>query len=190
MRVFITGTGRCGSVTCYHACRQISNYTAGHETHTHKRRNHKLMGNIANWEYPDWHIEVSPQLAIAWPILQQLYPDSKWIHLWRQDRDATARSLFNRSDMRAFAKYHFLNETPDERAVAYAIYDTISALCNAIPGVFILPLEGVKNHWQSVWDFIGAEGNFARSLAEWNKRYNVERPNMRRRDCHRYFPPK
>jgi hypothetical protein len=32
MKIFVTGTGRCGTVTFSKACSHITNYTSGHKT--------------------------------------------------------------------------------------------------------------------------------------------------------------
>jgi len=174
MRVFVTGTGRCGSLTFHKACQHATNYTSSHETHTNKVADGRLAGDVANWEYPDDHIEVSPQLVIAVPILRKRYPRAKWVHLVRTDRDACARSLYHKSDMRAFAAYWFLNDAPDEAAVAYAIYDTVRSLCDALlPDAFTLELERAAEQWRACWDFMGARGDFRASLDEWNTRHNV-----------------
>ena len=181
MRIFVTGTGRCGSVTFCKACGHVHNYTCGHESHTNKPAREGLRGNVANWDYPDDHIEVSPQLVIGIPILRRRYPDAKWVHLLRTDRDACARSLYNRSDMRAFAKYWFLNADPDQVAVAYAIYDTVKGLCEALlPDAFTLELERAQQQWRGCWDFLGARGDFQSSVREWNTKHNAERPWERR----------
>jgi hypothetical protein len=174
MRIFVTGTGRCGSVTFSKACRHITNYTCGHETHTNKTTPEGLCGDVANWQYPDNHIEVSPQLVIGIPVLRRRYPRAKWVHLVRGDRDACARSLCIRSDMRAFAAYWFLNAEPDELSVAYAVYDTVRGLCESLlPDAFTLELERARLRWSACWEFLGARGDFPGSLREWETKYNA-----------------
>jgi hypothetical protein len=180
MRVFVTGTGRCGSVTFSKACAHVANYTCGHETHTNKPTRRGLRGDLANWDYPDGHIEVSPQLVIGIPILRRRYPEARWVHLVRTDREACARSLRSRSDVRAFAAYWFLNTEPDELAAAYAIYDTVRSLCEALlPDAFTLELERARDEWRACWDFLGAEGDFEGSLREWDTKYNATPCNCR-----------
>jgi len=179
MRVFVTGTGRCGSVTFSKACGHIKNYTCGHETHTNKRIAGEKAGDILNLDYPPNHIEASSQLAIQIPLLCKKYPDAKWVHLIRLDRDACARSLCRRSDMKAFASYNFLNSHPVRLDVAYAIYDTMTTTIDAcLEGRYlsgkamVIQLENVKADWQGFWNWIDAEGDFDASLAEWDTRYN------------------
>jgi len=193
MRIFVTGTGRCGSVTFSKACRHVANYTCGHETHTNKPRDKvpkdeagwagalyaevRLAGDIANWDYPDGHIEVSPQLVLGIPILRKRYPAAKWVHLVRRDRDACAASLARWSDMRAFGGYWFLNYRADKLSVAYVVYDTILGLCESLlPDAFTLELERAQEQWPACWDFMGAAGDLAASARQWTRRYNASRP--------------
>lgn len=75
MRVFVIGTGRCGSVSFFHACKHITNYTVGNETYN------------LNLEYPDNHIEVNPQLRLCLSKLIRKYPDSLFVHLIRNEND-------------------------------------------------------------------------------------------------------
>ena len=180
MRIFVTGTGRCGTVTFSKACAHISNFTSGHETHTNKRRGGRLGGDVANWDYPDNHIEISSQLVIAIPILKKKYPDARWIHLVREDRDACARSLCGWSDMAAFAKYWFLNAQPDPLATAYAIYDTVRGMAEAmLPDAFIFRLEQAASDWPACWEFMHAAGDRRAAAAEFQTRYNA---TIRRED--------
>jgi hypothetical protein len=77
MRVFVVGTGRCGTTTFYQACRHITNYTCGHETEGFQ---------IPTYEYPNNHIEVSHLNVIALPLLQKRYnpQDTLYVHLIRE----------------------------------------------------------------------------------------------------------
>ena len=67
-----------------------------------------------------------------------------------------------------------LNSDPDELSVAYAVYDTVRSLCQALlPDAFTLELEQARLQWRACWEFIGARGDFARSLGEWETRHNA-----------------
>lgn len=176
MRAFITGTGRCGSVTCSRALAHARGLTVGHETHTNKTHHDRLAGDVANWTYPDDHLEVSPQLAWAVPILRARYPAARWVHLVRLDAEACARSLANWSNMAAFARYHFLNYhvDVDDLVTARAAYKITRALCEAtLPADhFRLELEHAKAQWPACWEFLGLTGDLDASLAEWDTRHN------------------
>ena len=75
MRVFVTGTGRCGTRTFAKACEHITNYTAGHET------------SARNLVYPNNHIEVSSHIQVSvWELIEK-YPNAKWVHLHRNEAD-------------------------------------------------------------------------------------------------------
>ena len=75
MRIFVVGTGRCGTSTAYQALTHAKHYTKGHESRAGKLSAHK---------YPDSHIEVSSQLMIEIPSLLDKYSDSKWVWLSRE----------------------------------------------------------------------------------------------------------
>ena len=176
MRIFVTGTGRCGTVTFSKAAAHADNYTVGHESHA---------GKIGNWEYPDNHIEVSSQLMIAIPILQSKYPDAKWIHLVRIDREACVKSLARMDEvMRAFSFVFFQHPLPSDLIeVAESYYDCTVRL---IQQQFTLPrfdtrfrrfaLENAKNRWLDLWNWMACRGDFNASRAEWDVRYNASEP--------------
>jgi hypothetical protein len=94
MRIFVIGTGRCGTVTFSKACKHITNYTSGHETTTHGK-----LGN--NFEFPDNHIEIDPRLSIFVPLLREKYPDALFVHLQRE-RKSCIKSLAKRNSL-----FHF-----------------------------------------------------------------------------------
>ena len=98
MRVFVVGTGRCGTRTFHQACLRISNFTAGHETHA--------LRSIGDLEYPDGHIEVDHHLGWALPLLLERYPpgpDALYIHLLREREDCV-RSFSRRRLVDVFAE--------------------------------------------------------------------------------------
>lgn len=176
MRVFVTGTGRCGSVTFSKAAAHCNNYTVGHES--------KAPG-IADWDYPDGHIEVNPQLVVAIPILRRRYPEAKWVHLIRGNRLDCADSLasLNNGDvMRAFSYVFFQHPHPGEiMAAAIAFYDCITSLVDALaPDAFRLSLECAKRDWRACWDYMGCKGDYVNSLAEWNIRHNARKHGIPR----------
>jgi hypothetical protein len=88
MRVFVLNAGRSGSVTFSEACKQITNYTAGHETRMHHVED--------RFGYPDQHIEVDNRLSFFLGELGDHFPDDVfYVHLLR-DPEAVARSFFHR----------------------------------------------------------------------------------------------
>lgn len=171
MRVFVTGTGRCGSVSFAHACSFITNYTSGHETY---------CGDLI---YPDNHIEVNPQIRKCLVNLYHKYRDAKFVHLVREPETCipSLAALNHGSVMNA---YRILHPTimPSENAndVAYRYYwcenDCIrSQIMANVPlrNRMTLHLETIKENWPRFWKWIGAEGDFEASLKSWDTKHNT-----------------
>lgn len=171
MRIFVTGTGRCGTVTFSKACALCKNFTVGHETKTNTP---DWSGHIDDLEYPDNHIEVSPQLIINIPRLKAKYPDSLWVYMIRMDRDASARSIINRVNVYSFSEFWYLNRVAPPLDIAYAIYDVTNSLCAALLyGAFRFYLEHAKEQWESVIKYMGLDIDFDESLKVWDTKYNA-----------------
>lgn len=172
MRAFVVGTGRCGTTTFSEACMHATNYTVGHETAT---------GRIADWGYPENHIEVSAPLVVAIPILRRRYPAARWVHLIRADKRTCAQSLRAMSlgrTVRAFAWVFFQSHNPNLTVASEAMYDCLNGMCDLMlpEERFTLTLEHAKEQWLACWQFMRCEGDYHASLQEWDVRYN-------RRDC-------
>ena len=96
MRVFVLTTGRAGSSTLTAACRHMTNFTAGHETRTHR-----VEGRL---DYPDDHIEADPRLAWFLGSLGARYDsDTAWVHL-RRSPDRVAESFEARWERQVSAR--------------------------------------------------------------------------------------
>lgn len=175
MRAFVTGTGRCGTSTFYHALRHCINYTVGHESRS---------GLLSPHVYPDQHIEVSHLLPGVLPDLRARYPDAKWIHLVR-GKDSCCRSLVNNlpAMLSAYLRLYYMcqcngEEVPampeDWPARAAALYyHDVNALCRALlPDAMTVRLETAATQWGDVWAFLGLQGDFVASRAEWSRAYN------------------
>jgi len=187
MRVFILGTGRCGTMTMTEAFRHADNYTSGHET--------KAESFYDPLEYPDWHIESDSRLVWFLGELDRAYPDALYIHLIRK-REQFVRSVVARgadidygprSILRAFGASvlqqgeRFL-EHPDE--VAGRLWDVV----NTNVEVFLrdkrhltIWLHELTDRFPEVWDFVGAEGDLQAALAETRRRHNRGRVKQRAR---------
>ena len=192
MRIFVVGTGRCGTRTFSQACKRISNFTSGHETHARR-----LLGNL---DYPDNHIEVDHHLGWALPMLLEKYPpgpDAYYVHLVRE-RSACVASLARRHDMDYFAALCCFVEcsrrTPDVRRRAAEYYydmrnaSIAGALRSAQAGAFSarVEIENLPSAWHGFWDMIGARGDLVAALVECSKRYNrgLESKGEKVRDEH------
>jgi hypothetical protein len=91
VRVFVLGTGRCGTLTFARAVEStVTNYTAGHETRCRK------LGE-ARLDYPDAHVEADNRLSwFLGPLVRRFGgEDTMYIHL-KRDPDAVAASYAKR----------------------------------------------------------------------------------------------
>ena len=170
MRVFVTGIGRCGTVSFKEACSHITNYSSAHET-----VNPKLV-------YPDNHIEVNPHMRQCIREVAKKYPNEKWIHLIRNKTD-NVRSLSVLDDGVIMTCYWVLRgstigETPIDIAETYyrdennLIRDQLK-LYVPPENTMILYLDMIQNFWKSFWEFIGAEGDFQSSIQSWDTPHNT-----------------
>lgn len=174
MRVFVTGVGRCASVTFSKVCQQhITNYGCGHET-----------PNLT-MEYPDNWIEVSPHIRRDVSLLASRYPEACWVHL-RRAQEPSVRSLaaldggaimqayrllyptrLPVGDLAAAAAHYWVTEN-EALALRLARYVPVAQQCY----VFV-DQPGVPVGWQFFWTLIGAIGDFAKSRDAWIPRYNT-----------------
>jgi len=169
MRVFVTGTGRCGSVSFRAACKHIVNYDCGHES------------NCGLLEYPDNWIEVNPHLRCCIVHVARKYPDSIWVHLVRSPQaciDSLAR-LDDGAIMRAYAMlYPSVMPANNPADYAYRYYwaeiDSINAQLK-VAGVRYLEmhLEKIKEEWPTFWELISAKGNYKASIDSWDIKRNT-----------------
>lgn len=163
MRVFVVGTGRCGTATFYQACRHITNYTCAHESQAYR---------IPDYEYPDNHIEVSHMNIIAIPHLRERYRDSLFVHLFRE-RESCISSLIQQIplELKAWSIEWYLRDDLPVGEIAPAYYDRVKELCNRLCTCRV-EVEKAKIWWTDFWDAIKAEGNQEEALKEFDRRYN------------------
>lgn len=171
MRVFVVGTGRCGSVTFSKACSHITNFTCAHESYCPDR------------SYPDNHIEVNCQYHSCMASLMLKYPDAFWVHLLRKKEDCVA-SLAAMNYGTEMHKWYELYPTlcfpPDNIEVtAGQFYDDVTARIRALMSLLppsrtcVIHLENIQHQWTYFWEAIGATGNFEQSLATWSTKHNT-----------------
>lgn len=175
MNVFVLNSGRCGSTTFIQACRHIDNYSAGHETRIH------LIG-AERLAYPPAHIEADNRLSWLLGRLDRAYgPDAFYVHLQRA-RDATAQSFARRSGfgiMQAYREGILLGGQPEHSAIDLAsdYLDTIAAnialYLRDKPQQMTFRLENARHDFADFWQRIGATGDLAAALAEWQYPYNA-----------------
>lgn len=172
MRVFVVGTGRCGTSTFFHACNHITNYGCGHES----KRGPKQIGN---WSFPDDHIEIASNLTVGLHKLIYKYPNSLWVRLKRNKRECV-RSLAEQASeaMLDFAHqwwYLDMTEAVDNIEVASQFYDFCEDYYQRrLPNnALFLDLEHIREQWSVFWNEARAEGDYLASLKEWDRNYNA-----------------
>lgn len=174
MRVFVVGTGRCGTMTFAKACSHITNYTSGHESHAGTLRT----------DFPDNHIEVDAHLYHYLSLLLQKYPRACYVHLVR-DREACVQSLAKRASFQWWAKFAFQikDDKADQRKLAELFYDntnnTIEQLLKPHNSMRFTITESSsvmpKILWSIFWKSIGAEGDHDKALEEFSIRHNASK---------------
>lgn len=177
-RVFIVGTGRCGTVSFHHACRHMTNYRTGHES------------RCGFLEYPDQWIEVSHHLRCVITHLRYKYPDALWVHLIREP-EACIQSLAMQDGGKVMTAYETIYPSVMHSSrpidIAFRYYwcenDNIRAQLGAIPQEQRreMHLETIKDEWGSFWYWIKAEGDFHSSLASWDVIRNATRHKRHRK---------
>ena len=166
MRVFVTGTGRCGTCTFFQACQHLTNFTAGHESEA---------GRAPSYRFPDQHIEISGQLVIAIPRLRSLYPDARFVHLTRE-RESCVRSIAHQTPdfIEAWSFQWYQSRHPFEVSMsAWSYYDRCNELIAALaPEAMRIDIETAAMQWPDFCSWIGAEGDIGASQAEFSRAYN------------------
>jgi len=175
VRVFVIGTGRCGTRTFRMACRHITNFTSAHESHARKW--------IGWLDYPDNHIEIDHHLTWALPLLLDKYPpgaETLYVHLARHREDCV-RSLQARHLMDLFAELCCFvdcsSRTPDKRRAAAEFYvDSLTRMIDRLlprgQSMWLRIEELADVGWPKFWPAIGAQGDYDAAVAECRKRYN------------------
>ncbi len=175
MNVFILNSGRCGSTTFIEACRHITNYTAGHETRLRKIGAERLA-------YPENHIEADNRLCWLLGRLERAYGDqAHYVHLTRR-REEVAASFVKRMDygiMRAWRDGVLLEGEPDQTPTGFALdyLDTVEANIGCFlrdkTRQTVVRLEHAREDFPRFWEAIGARGDLAMALTEWDTRHNA-----------------
>lgn len=180
MNVFVTGTGRCGTVTFSKACAHVANYTCAHESRP------KAIGD-ARFNYAANHIEIDPRLTWFLGELKQRYPDAFYVHLMR-DPELVASSIARRwggriSFSRAFGESMLMrggkNTQADRLDIARFQVRTVVANVRLFLATFPpeqtmeVQLEQSADWFPTFWNRIGAKGNLRRAQAHFATKYNA-----------------
>lgn len=176
VNVFVLSTGRCGSTTFIRACNHIRNYTADHESRV------SIIGP-QRLKYPDNHIESDNRLSWFLGRLEQRYGDQAYyVHL-KRDRAETAVSYSRRKQagllMHAYSNgiAFDLPSDADPLEIAFDYYDTATAnievFLQSKSRTMEFSLENAKEDFQRFWEEIGAKGDLAAALKEWEIPHNA-----------------
>lgn len=176
MNVFILNTGRCGSTTFVEACKHMRNYTSAHESR-------KSIVGKGRLSYKDSHIESDNRLSWFLGRLEKEYGDKAfYVHL-KRDRLGTAQSFAKRLSpgliINAYSNgiYTRLPDNRDPLEISLDYYDTVNANIEAFlqnkTDKMTVSLENIKEDFETFWNRIGAEGDLAAALNEWDLAYNA-----------------
>ncbi len=175
MNVFVLGTGRCGSKTFARACSHIANYSSAHESRS------GLLGE-ARFDYPPDHIESDNRLSWLLGRLDRRFGDRAfYVHLTR-DPEKVAASWAKRSytGMMNAYRYAILWHCPKEataRQVALDYCDTVAENIRLFrrdkQNWMDFRLEEGRGRFGEFWRRIGAEGDLAAALAEFDVKHNA-----------------
>lgn len=177
MKVLVLGTGRCGTATFLKACSHITNYRCVREP--------KYHFNFGSLEFPleteQNSIIIDPHLTWLLPLLSS---SAFLVHLKRTKADVVA-SWIKRGDHRGpgpWNRFVFSNTISfkDSCELCYdAMVGQIEAEFtsreNRGQNYMTLHLESIKTRWLAFWNTIKAEGDYKKSLAEWDRKYNASK---------------
>jgi len=183
--IFVLCTGRCGSMTMARACSHATNYTARHESAS-------LRNDL--W-YPDNHIEVNNRLTWFLGILDEKYPDARYVHLIR-DPEAVAVSHAKHcvnqpakiiSAWRNSMRMGWKRPKSPDRDVMLDCREYVAA-SNGLIKIFLRSpkLDGSARQYMTVdidhpehfaqfWKWAGCQGNFAEAMRTFKTKHNTRR---------------
>lgn len=178
MRVFVTGTGRCGTLTFFQACRTIQNFTSSHES---------KAGCIdeTRWVYPPNHIEVDPHIAWTLGSILHRYPQAYYVHLQRR-REDVVESWFRRGIQphsgaaplidvifQTVSRRKRTNPYRDALGLLYdAVNENISHALKPVRSTRIW-LHDLQHGFKQFWHDIQAEGDLDLALEQLGRKWNA-----------------
>lgn len=171
------------------ACEHMTNYTSAHESAHESARlcaigGQGIKGYLANPpDYPDNHVEIDNRLTWFLGSLNKAYPGAYYVHLIRKRADVV-RSLEKRVNRFGVGGiigaygcgmlYKKPREVQNEiREIAGHYYDTVNATIRDFQANTRIQMEDPKNMFTRFWAKIGADGDLAAALKEWDIRYNA-----------------
>ena len=182
MNVFILCTGRCGSMSISRACKDLENFSSGHETRIDNLGNERL-------NFPQNHIEADNRLSWFLGRLDEKYGNNAfYVHMTR-DTAATARSYNLRwhhvgSIVRAYTEGILtkpLQLIPSKDLLNYSedycntVNENIKHFLKDKDKKCEIRLEHLEVDFLKFWDIIGAKGDKQKALESLNQKHNKSR---------------
>ena len=175
MNVFILSAGRSGSQAFARACGHITNYTSAHESRS---------GSLgpARFAYPDRHIESDNRLSWFLGGLDARFGDRAfYVHLTREaGRVAASWAARAHTGMMNAYRYAILWHCPKDAPPLDIALD-YCATVDANIRLFLrdksqrmdFPVEESRARFPEFWRRIGATGDLAAALAEFEAGHNT-----------------
>jgi len=170
MRVFVVGTGRCGSVTFARACEHMTNFTTGHE---------EVFCKPDKLVWPDQHVAVGPMWPLV-PLLRRAWPDLVLVHLIRTDVAEFIESYMTLEGSRGptidvWADLYVGAPISDaeRRGRCLLFHASTNELIRALGPDLTVRLEHGRDDFARFWDHVGARGDRDGALAEWSVKHNA-----------------
>lgn len=200
MRVFVLTTGRSGSVTFARSCSHITNYSSAHESRAAEYGDarfdyadqHIEIDNRLSWflgglgeRFPEAryvHLRRDPEaVARSFAARWAVHPPGprptppaareRWQARIRHPRASLVSAFGNGIVMRGRPW-----PEADRPEVARFLVDTVEANIRAFlrgRDHLTVRLESAASDFADFWDWIGAEGDRERAVAEWAQRHNA-----------------
>lgn len=183
--VFVLCAGRCGSRTLAVACREIRNWSVGHES-----RASYLHGRL---DYPPQHIEVDNRLSFFLGQLHEHYRDGPlYVHLTRNTED-TAKSFlrqgvnYNKGHGIIPAFIKSINRVPNihsvdklQAAMKYIemTNSNIRLFLKDKPHVIHMNIEEPQDAFRKLWWLTEAKGDYEAACKKLGQRVNERIPPL------------
>lgn len=180
MNVFVLCAGRTASTALTAACKHINNYSSAHESRVGILSSEKL-------KYPESHIEIDNRLIWFNQELDFQFGDAAlYVHL-KRDRVKVASSYeqrwnLNESIVKAFGhgilmKPRIAKSERKQICLDYVdhVERNIELFLSNKPNTLTIETENIKNDFEKLWHFVGAEGDLEKALMEFNVAHNVNK---------------
>ena len=179
MNIFVLNMGRCGSLSFTKACSHITNYSCAHESRTNQLGDERFA-------FPEGHIEVDNRLVWFLGRLEKEYGNRAfYVHLSR-NREEVVNSYLQRLNnqngiLKAYRDAVLLGQT-DHHSAAAIVADYMETIESNIrfflrnkPHQMDFQLESAYDDFKRFWELIGAEGDLAAALTEFDIKHNPSR---------------